>query len=84
MHKFSRPGVFTVKVECSTSDWRVTAQRNITIQEPVGQFVVIKCYSRNVSTGGAKCNVLHGRPVQIQVMVERGETVKYCRYKYFQ
>lgn len=78
-HKFSLPGVFTVGVECSTSDWHVTAQRAITIQEPVGEFGVINCYSRNMSTNGTKCNALHGSPVQIQVMVERGESVKYCR-----
>eukprot|EP00066_Takifugu_rubripes_P019390 XP_011608656.1 PREDICTED: polycystic kidney disease protein 1-like 3 [Takifugu rubripes] len=35
MHKFSHPGVFTVSVECTTSDWRVTAEKTITVQEPV-------------------------------------------------
>ncbi|XP_075966222.1 polycystin-1-like protein 2 [Anarhichas minor] len=77
MHKFTRPGVFMVAVECTTSDWHVTAQKPITIQEPVGEFGVITCYSRNMSTGGTKCNVLHGRPVQIQVMVEAGTNVSY-------
>ncbi|XP_042342348.1 polycystic kidney disease protein 1-like 2 [Plectropomus leopardus] len=77
MHKFSRPGVFMVAVECTTSDWHVTAQKVITIQEPVGEFGVIKCYSRNTSTGGTKCNALHGRPVQIQVIVEAGTNVSY-------
>lgn len=75
MHKFSHAGVFMVKVECSTSDWHVTAQRAITIQEPVGEFSVIKCNSRNMSTGGTKCNALHGGPVWIQVAVETGESV---------
>lgn len=73
MHKYKQPGVFTVEVECSTSDWHVTAQRVITIQEPVGEFGVIKCYSRNLSTDGAKCTALYGQPVQIQVVVEAGE-----------
>ncbi|XP_054473206.1 polycystic kidney disease protein 1-like 2 [Anoplopoma fimbria] len=77
IHKFSRPGVFMVEVECTTSEWHVTAQKHITIQEPVGEFGVIKCYSRNMSTGGTKCNVLHGSPVQIQVMVEAGSNVSY-------
>ncbi|KAE8297039.1 Polycystic kidney disease protein 1-like 2 PC1-like 2 protein Polycystin-1L2 Precursor [Larimichthys crocea] len=77
MHKFSRPGVFMVGVECTTSDWHVTAQKAITIQEPVREFTVIKCYSRNMSTGGTKCNALHHRPVQIQVMVEAGTNVSY-------
>uniref|UniRef100_A0A8P4GNN8 Polycystic kidney disease protein 1-like 2 n=1 Tax=Dicentrarchus labrax TaxID=13489 RepID=A0A8P4GNN8_DICLA len=77
MHKFSRPGVFMVGVECSTSDWHVTAQKAITVQEPVREFGVIKCYSRNMSTDGTKCNALHGWPVQIQVMVEAGTNVSY-------
>lgn len=75
MHKFSRPGVFMVDVECSTSDWHVTAQKAITVQEPVGEFSVVECYGRNVSTGGTKCKALYGTPFQIQVMVEAGESV---------
>ncbi|XP_042266661.1 polycystic kidney disease protein 1-like 2 [Thunnus maccoyii] len=77
IHKFKHPGVFMVGVECTTSDWHVTAQKAITIQEPVGEFGVIKCYSRNISAGGTKCNVYYGRPVQIQVMVEAGTNVTY-------
>ncbi|XP_040019356.2 polycystin-1-like protein 2 [Gasterosteus aculeatus] len=77
MHKFTRPGVFVVGVECTTSDWHVTAQEAITIQEPVGEFGVIKCYSRNMSTGGTECNVHSGTPVQIQVMVRAGTNVSY-------
>ncbi|XP_078114747.1 polycystin-1-like protein 2 [Sander vitreus] len=77
MHKFSRPGVFMVRVECTTSDWHVTAQKAITIQEPVREFAVIKCYSSNMSTDGTKCNALHGGPLQIQVMVEAGTNVSY-------
>ncbi|XP_069030569.1 polycystin-1-like protein 2 [Embiotoca jacksoni] len=77
IHKFSHPGVFTVGVECTTSDWHVTAQKTITIQEPVGDISVIKCYSRNMSTGGTKCSALYGRPVQIQLTVETGTNVSY-------
>lgn len=75
MHKFTRPGVFVVGVECNTSDWHVTAQKLITIQQPVGDFGDIKCYSRNMATRGTTCNVLQGRSVQIQVMVAAGESV---------
>lgn len=74
IHKFTHPGVFMVEVECSTSDWHVTAHKSITIQEPVGDFSVIKCSGQNVSTGGTKCNALFGRPVQIQLSVEAGES----------
>uniref|UniRef100_A0A3Q1CIZ1 Polycystic kidney disease 1 like 2a n=1 Tax=Amphiprion ocellaris TaxID=80972 RepID=A0A3Q1CIZ1_AMPOC len=77
IHKFTRPGVFMVGVECNTSDWHVTAQKAITIQEPVGEFLVIKCYSRNISTEGTKCKALYGTPVQIQLMVKAGTNVSY-------
>lgn len=77
MHRFSHPGVFTVSVECTTSDWRVTAAETITVQEPVRQFGVIRCYSRNMSTDGNKCNVFQDGPVHVQVQVEQGESIKY-------
>nr|XP_046201462.1 polycystic kidney disease protein 1-like 2 [Oncorhynchus gorbuscha] len=77
VHKYTRPGVFIVGVECTTSEWHVTAQKAITIQEPIGEFGVIKCYSMNQSTDGANCKALYGSPLQIQVEVEAGTNVTY-------
>nr|XP_054588101.1 polycystic kidney disease protein 1-like 2 isoform X1 [Nothobranchius furzeri] len=77
IHAFQRPGVFTVGVECTTSDWHVTAQKEITIQEPVGKFSEIRCYSGDVATDGAKCNSLHSLPVQIQLQLEAGTNISY-------
>lgn len=77
MHRFNQPGVFAVSVECSTSDWRVTADSVITIQEPVGEFGAISCFSGNASTDGTKCNALSGEPASFQVAVERGEPVTH-------
>ena len=59
VYKYSHPGVYLVLVECSTSEWHVTVQKTITIQEPVGEFGVIKCYSQNHSTDGANCKGLY-------------------------
>lgn len=81
MHKFSHPGVFTVSVECTTSDWRVTAERTITVQEPVRELGVIRCYSRNMSTDGNRCSVLRDGPAHVQVQVKQGEFVKYLHQK---
>ncbi|XP_075878911.1 polycystin-1-like protein 2 [Nelusetta ayraudi] len=78
MHKFNQPGVFKVSVECSTSEWHVTADSIITVQEPVGEFGVIRCFSGNTSTDGTKCNALSGEPASIQVVVERGTNVSYA------
>nr|XP_020466514.1 polycystic kidney disease protein 1-like 2 [Monopterus albus] len=80
-HTFSHPGVFMVVAECNTSDRHATAQKAITIQEPVGEITVIKCYSSNVSTDGTKCNALYVSPVQIQVMVEAGTDISYTIQK---
>ncbi|XP_053722204.1 polycystic kidney disease protein 1-like 2 [Synchiropus splendidus] len=77
MHKFTRPGVFRVMVECSTSEWHVTAQRVITIQEPVGVFDSIRCFSRNLSGDGGKCNLLYGGSADIEVTVVAGTNVTY-------
>ncbi|XP_061669953.1 polycystin-1-like protein 2 isoform X2 [Syngnathoides biaculeatus] len=77
-HKFERPGLFVVTVECSTSDWHVTAQKAVSILEPVGQFGDIKCHSTNASEGGANCTLLYnGGPVEVQVTVETGTNVTY-------
>uniref|UniRef100_A0A8C5BSP8 Polycystic kidney disease 1 like 2b n=1 Tax=Gadus morhua TaxID=8049 RepID=A0A8C5BSP8_GADMO len=75
MHKYSKPGVFTVGVECTTSDWHVTAQRVITIQESVGEFGVITCYSQNLSTEGTACQALYGTTLQLHVVLEAGTNV---------
>ncbi|XP_014030757.1 polycystic kidney disease protein 1-like 2 [Salmo salar] len=77
VHKYTRPGVFMVGVECTTSEWHVTAQKAITIQEPIGEFGVIMCYSMNQSIDGANCKALYGSPLQIQVEVEAGTNVTY-------
>ncbi|XP_029354326.1 polycystic kidney disease protein 1-like 2 [Echeneis naucrates] len=77
IHKFRRPGVFLVVVECTTSEWHVTAQKTITVQQPVGELSVIRCYNGNMSTDGNKCTAICGRPVQIQVMVEAGTNISY-------
>ncbi|KAM9408292.1 LOW QUALITY PROTEIN: polycystin-1-like protein 2 [Pholidichthys leucotaenia] len=77
LHKFRHPGVFTVRAECTTSDWHITAQKDITIQEPVGEIGEVRCYGRNLSTGGVKCNTLSGRPVVIQLSVKAGTNVSY-------
>uniref|UniRef100_A0A3Q2DC30 Polycystic kidney disease protein 1-like 2 n=1 Tax=Cyprinodon variegatus TaxID=28743 RepID=A0A3Q2DC30_CYPVA len=70
IHRFRKPGVFIVEVECSTSDWHVTAQKTIIIQEPVGELRVVNCYGNNVTTDGTKCNTFDGGPVQIQLGLE--------------
>ncbi|KAJ8340113.1 hypothetical protein SKAU_G00347460 [Synaphobranchus kaupii] len=77
VHKYNRPGIFTVAVECTTSEWHVTAQKTITIQEPISEFGVIRCYSLNQSGDSTNCKVLFGSTLNIQVEVEAGTNVTY-------
>ncbi|XP_028812925.1 polycystic kidney disease protein 1-like 2 [Denticeps clupeoides] len=77
IYQYQTPGVFTVEVDCSTSGLIMTAQKNITIQEPLGEFGAIKCYSINNSMNSEKCVALHGNPVTIQVELKAGTNVTY-------
>ncbi|XP_036400112.1 polycystic kidney disease protein 1-like 2 [Megalops cyprinoides] len=77
VHRYTRPGVFVVGVECTTSEWHVTAQKTVTIQEPVGDFGVIKCYSLNQSDDSTNCKTLYGSPLKIQVELEAGTNITY-------
>ncbi|KAJ7986099.1 hypothetical protein DPEC_G00347290 [Dallia pectoralis] len=53
------------------------AQKAITIQEPVGEFGALRCYSMNQSTDARNCKALYGSPFQIQVQLEAGTNVTY-------
>ncbi|XP_076879791.1 polycystin-1-like protein 2 isoform X2 [Brachyhypopomus gauderio] len=77
VHKYQRAGMYTVTVECSTSDWHVTAQKTITIQEPLGKFGIIRCYCTNHSMGVENCTGLHHQPLEIQVELDAGTNVSY-------
>ncbi|XP_028812272.1 polycystic kidney disease protein 1-like 2 isoform X2 [Denticeps clupeoides] len=76
-HMYKDPGVFTVEVECTTSDWHVTAQKVITIQEPLVNFSDIKCYSSNQSTNAPNCKALQDSPLTIQIEMEAGTNITY-------
>ncbi|XP_064194078.1 polycystin-1-like protein 2 [Anguilla rostrata] len=77
VHKYTRPGIFTVGVECTTSEWHVTAQKTITIQEPIGEFGVIRCYGLNQSGDSTNCKALYGSTLNIQVEVDAGTNITY-------
>ncbi|XP_072452062.1 polycystin-1-like protein 2 [Chiloscyllium punctatum] len=74
-HRYMTPGLFTVNVECTTSDWHVVAQKTVSIQQPINGFG-IKCCNVNQSEDN-NCNVLYGDPLWIQFQVEEGTDVTY-------
>lgn len=73
VHRYQQPGVYTVTVECSTSEWHVTAQKTITIQEPAGEFSTIVCHSSNQTTNRENCKGLKHQALSIQVQLQAGK-----------
>ncbi|XP_078399147.1 polycystin-1-like protein 2 [Cetorhinus maximus] len=76
-HRYSTPGLFTINVECTTSEWHVTAQETVSIQQPISGFGIIKCCNVNQSEDINNCTVLYGDPLWIQLEVEEGTNVTY-------
>ncbi|XP_073715516.1 polycystin-1-like protein 2 [Misgurnus anguillicaudatus] len=77
VHKYSQAGLYTVTVECSTSEWNVAAHKRITIQEPLGEFGKIQCYSLNQSTDYPNCGALYNNPLYIELQLDAGTNVTY-------
>ncbi|KAM9346888.1 polycystin-1-like protein 2 [Symphorus nematophorus] len=77
VHKYTHPGTFVVAVECTSSDIHITAQKIITIQEPIREFGVIACYAGKLSFHANDCKALYGEPFQIQMEVKAGTDVTY-------
>lgn len=72
IHSYTSPGDFTVFVECSTSEWHVTAQQNIIVEERIGTLSVTGCFSQHESQHEA-CIAVYGETLWIQVEMNTGE-----------
>nr|XP_033472921.1 polycystic kidney disease protein 1-like 2 [Epinephelus lanceolatus] len=77
VHRYTYPSTFVVVVECITRDVHITAQKIITIQEPIIEFGVIRCYAGKLSFHATDCKALWGEPFQIQIEVKAGTNVTY-------
>ncbi|XP_056382167.1 polycystic kidney disease protein 1-like 2 [Hyla sarda] len=71
VHSYTSPGDFTVFVECSTSEWHVTAQQNIIVEESIGTLTVSGCFSHHESQDEA-CSTIYGQTLWIQVEMNTG------------
>ncbi|XP_051884649.1 polycystic kidney disease protein 1-like 2 [Pristis pectinata] len=76
-YQYQSPGLFTISVECTTSEWHVTAQKMVSIQQPISGFGTIKCYNLNQSEDTNDCTVPYGDPMWIHLVVEEGTNVTY-------
>uniref|UniRef100_A0A669C1R8 Polycystic kidney disease 1 like 2a n=1 Tax=Oreochromis niloticus TaxID=8128 RepID=A0A669C1R8_ORENI len=72
VHKYTHPSTFIVAAECTCSEMHITAQKIITIQEPVAEIGVIKCYAGNLSFSETNCKALYGEAFHIQMEVKAG------------
>ncbi|OXB62704.1 hypothetical protein ASZ78_003064 [Callipepla squamata] len=76
-HRYSSPGEFIVFVECSTSEWHVTAQKRVTVQDKMDEVSITGCYSHHGSGNSSHCRALYGELLWIQVELNGGRGVSY-------
>ncbi|XP_063267148.1 polycystin-1-like protein 2 [Prinia subflava] len=76
-YSYSSPGEFTVFVECSTSEWHVLAQRQVTVQDKEDQLSITGCYSQHGTGNSSHCRAPYGEELCIQVQLSGGNGVTY-------
>uniref|UniRef100_G3UPE1 Polycystic kidney disease protein 1-like 2 n=1 Tax=Meleagris gallopavo TaxID=9103 RepID=G3UPE1_MELGA len=76
-HRYASPGEFVVFVECSTSEWHVTAQKRVMVQDKMDELSITGCYSHHQSGNGSHCQTLYGELLWIQVELSGGSRVTY-------
>ncbi|KAL8195182.1 UNVERIFIED_CONTAM: hypothetical protein K2H54_047650 [Gekko kuhli] len=76
-YSYASPGEFTIFVECTTSEWHVTAQTLITIQDKMDELTVMGCFSHSESGNGSHCRTLYKETLWIQVALNGGSGVTY-------
>ncbi|XP_077166400.1 polycystin-1-like protein 2 isoform X2 [Paroedura picta] len=76
-YSYTSPGEFTIFVECTTSEWHVTAQALITVHDKMDQLTILGCFSTSEVGNGSHCRTLYKEPLWIQVALNGGSGVTY-------
>ena len=87
MHRYVRPGVYTVRVECAAGHGGsemgdISAKTEVVIGGHVSQLRDLTCHSGDLLSAEEGCTALLGRPLEVRVNGLSGKRALECPYPF--